>query len=161
MKQKRYVFFLIVLIFILCGCVFDFNRPPYTLSKPIFINGTNDTECVIAGIEFSITNTADIAIDAFYVSFFLYSNDEENNGIITENNDYLIGSNKIEAMFEEKIKPNETKHCEIILDDKFYIKTEYSFFVDYFYVKKIKYENNYEWTDFLGTYFVRGDYEEN
>lgn len=136
-----------VLCFLCAACTLYTGRQvPYTVSKPKCVIGGNEDYYQIAGIVFTLYNTSGKAMERVEVRCMVF--DEE-----TKRNPF-IGSNVIQAEFNEVIESGEKKELIIPLDRYMYLIPEKPYLIDHFFIREVRFSDGSVWEDKIGAYKI-------
>ena len=135
----------------LCSCGGIVKKPPFILSEPECVLASGTESFQIAGVKFSVWNLRQTEIKSLSVVFSVY---DDENGV-----NPFVGGNVVSATLECSIMPGECEEFEAGLDSYIYRMPEKPYFIDFFYLKSVGYENGQMWRDPAGVFFVRGKNE--
>ena len=136
---------ILLICFFMLGChIFHPQGVPFTLSKPECVIGGNEDYYAVAGIVFTFYNTSAKKIKRIEISCMIYDADTQKNP--------FIGSNVIEAAFNEDIGSGESKELIIPLDKYVYRIPEKPYLVDHFFIRKLTFSDGSVWEDKTGAY---------
>lgn len=100
------------------------------------------------GVSFVFCNVSEKEISEIQVAFWVFENEKGGNP--------FFATNFVEATFSGVIKSREEKAFEISLDEKMNYQPKEPLYVDYFFVKLIKFDDGTEWKDSFGLFSISG-----
>ena len=149
MKIRFLLLLTLLFSLIFVNCTLENSKIPFIISELKLSNISENGEFLYGGVKFDLYNKHNLAITHFKVRFYVFENETGGNP--------FYGSNLIEASFEGTIMPKEKKNFEISLDEKILYPQKEPYFVDYFYISEILYEDNSLWKDKYGFFYVSGE----
>ena len=130
------------------NCSLENSEIPFVISELKSTNISENGDFLYGGVKFDLYNNHNVAIIKFKVRFYVFANEFGENP--------FYGSNLIEASFEGMVLPKEKKSFEISLDGKILYPQKEPYFIDYFYLPEVLYEDNSVWEDKYGHFNVSG-----
>ena len=147
---------LIVLVLVLtsiCTCIFlscgnIFQNPPFILSSPECVLTSDTASFRFAGVKFSVWNARQSVIKRISAVFSVYKDEHGGNP--------FSGGNVVSATLECSIAPGECEEFEAGLDPYISETPKSPYYIDFFYLKEVLYEDGEVWSDPAGAFYVRG-----
>ena len=68
----------------------------------------------------------------------------------------FIGTGTIASSYSVSVSPGETKSLCVSLDPYITVRAEEGYYIDQFYISRIKYSDGRVWSDNLGVYATSG-----
>lgn len=139
--------FLILIVGFLAGaCRHEVPLPPVLVSQPVGLLSSAEGNFQYAGLSFQCCNTGNRRISSLCVSFIVYTDETGGNP--------FFGSNVINAEVVADLLPGTSAQCEISLDDKLTCIPETPFVIECFYVTKVTFADDSEWSDPYGFFYA-------
>jgi len=138
---------MLLICFFMLGChIFHAQQVPFTVSKPECVIGGNEDYYAIAGIVLKFYNTSAKTIQRIEVRCMVFDADTQKNP--------FIGSNVIEAAFNEDIGSGENKELIIPLDKYMHRVPDKPYLIDHFFIRKLTFSDGSVWEDVFGEYKI-------
>jgi hypothetical protein len=146
-KRNNFIFFLTGAALLFVSCVISGkDTPPYSISRPVCVLGSDAPYYDFAGVTFTFRNTGDKQIIKLDVSFRIYDADTKKNP--------LIGDNRITASLNNTIDAGESSDLVVPLDGYIVVEPAKPYLIDFFYIAACYYSDGSVWRDKYGTYYV-------
>lgn len=136
--------FLPAVLLLAVSCRQSLDMPPVVVSKASCVLTSQSGSFEHAGVTFRCRNTGDRQMVSLEVSFIVFSDASGGNP--------LYGSNVVTAEVAAVLQPGQTGTFEISLDDQLAYLPDRPFVIDYFYVRKVTFDDGTVWTDMYGLY---------
>lgn len=143
MKNKALVLFFPVFAASFSACAHT-GSIPYGISNPESQIGEIQGLQEFAGIYFTFYNNTEKTVKSFTVSYFVFDNTGEKSP--------FIGSNVLSSRSFKIIPPNGVQEIHISLDRYINQIPLEPYIIDFFYIKKIEYEDGSVWIDPYGSW---------
>lgn len=137
---------ILLAVFLAGGCRYEVSQPPVLVAQPVGLLSSAEGNFQYAGLSFRCCNTGSRRISSLCVSFIVYTDETGGNP--------FFGSNVIHAEVAVDLQPDESATCEISLDDKLTGIPETPFVIECFYVTKVTFADESEWTDPYGFFYA-------
>lgn len=139
MKNKYKILVSFAFIFFCNFYSFCSEKIPYFISGEMVIDSSSKYE--VAGFDFNFINKSEKNIKSFTVVFYVFDED---------GNPPALGRNNIVITINSEVLSQESYENCVSLDSFLYEIPEEPYEVDYLYVSKIVYEDDYVWSDPFG-----------
>lgn len=151
-KNKRHAFgFLFlaaeILLLFSCGLSKTF-QPEFTVSTPVYKSSLEDSTCKTGGVYFDFYNKAESEVVFMEIRMNVY---DKKSGLMA-----FIGTGTIVSSYSVSVSPGETKSLCVSLDPYITVRAEEGYYIDQFYISRIKYSDGRVWSDNLGVYATSG-----
>lgn len=147
MKNKALLLFFPVFAASLTSCV-QMSQVPYAITEPECRIGKIQELQEFAGIYVTFYNNSEKSVKDITFSCLVFdSNGDESP---------FVGSNVISSRSSGIIKPKSTQEINISLDKYITQIPLEPYIIDFFYIKKIEYEDGSVWTDPYGSWMQGG-----
>ncbi|MEL3906607.1 MAG: hypothetical protein P1P65_06225 [Treponema sp.] len=143
--KKILIAFFHILFCISCKGVHS-GTVPFAVSVPQCKIGAEPGYYEAAGIEFDFYNTSTKDMQEVEVQCMIFDAETKKNP--------FIGSNIVRAKIRQNIEGGTQKKLIIPLDNYIYIIPEKPYLIDYFFIRKITFNDGSEWKDVFGIYKV-------
>lgn len=147
-KKVSYVLCFFIIFGILSSCDVVTEDFPYLIKELSCSLESKQDVFSNCGVSFVFCNVSEKEISEIQVAFTVFEDKSGGNP--------FISSNFVEASFSGSIKSREEKAFEISLDEKMNYQPKEPLYVDYFFVKSIKFEDGTEWKDSFGLFAISG-----
>lgn len=135
---------LLTVLLTVSSCRQELDMPPVVVSRATCILTSAGGGFEHAGVSFKCRNTGSRQTVSLEVSFIVYTAATGGNP--------LYGSNVVTAEVAAALQPGEADTFEISLDDRLAYLPDRPFVIDYFYVRKVTFDDGSEWSDMYGLY---------
>lgn len=147
-KKTGCLFCSFLLFGIISSCEVVSEDFPYFIKKFSWVLESKQDVFSNCGVSFIFCNVSEKEISEVQVAFTVFEDKSGGNP--------FISSNFVEASFSGSIKSGEEKSFEISLDEKMNYQPKSPLYVDYFFVKSIKFADGTEWKDSFGLFAISG-----
>ena len=149
-EKSAFHYFVIAAVFILfVSCSHTQTlRPEFTVSTPVYKSSQEDSSCKTGGVYFDFYNRSKSKVCFMEIRMNVY---DKKTGLMA-----FIGTGTIVSAYSVSIAAGETKKLCVSLDPYITVRNEEGYYIDQFYISRIKYADGHEWKDSLGVYTVSG-----
>lgn len=138
--------FLFLLLFFTTSCRQALDEPPVIVSKPACLLTSTHGTFSHAGVSFRCHNTGCRKISSLEVTFSVFTDEKGGNP--------FYGSNVITAAVHADLSAGASGTFEVSLDENLAFIPDKPFLIDFFYVRKVIFEDGSQWSDLLGMYYA-------
>lgn len=130
------------------SCDNIFQSPPFILSAPECVLTSETGNFRFAGVKFSVWNARQAEIKGITAVFSVFKDAQGGNP--------FVSGNSVSANIECSIMSDECGVFEIGLDLYVSKIPDKPYYIDFFYLKSVIYEDGQSWQDPAGVFFVGG-----
>lgn len=149
LKTDHVNFVFILFLFLIISCSLPQDKLPlFTISEPVYKSSLEDSSCKTGGVYFDFYNKAQSEVVFMEIRMNVY---DKKSGQMA-----FIGTGTIISSYDVSVSPGETKSLCVSLDPYITVRAEEGYYIDQFYISRIKYSDGRVWSDNLGVYAASG-----
>lgn len=135
----------VLFLFVSCG-LSQTLQPEFTITTPVYKNSKEDPTCKTGGVYFDFYNRASSKVVFIEIRMNVY---DKKTGQMA-----FIGTGTIVSEYSITVSPGQTKTLCVSLDPYITVSSDEGYYIDQFYISRIKYSDGHEWKDTLGVHAV-------